>query len=65
MCDICRFVSDGIEGRLFITSKPTCPRGRELAAARHVEIMRLPLPPVYEETQWDVLAVLDSDEGVA
>ena len=43
MCDLCRLVSDDIDGGVFITSQPPCPKGRELAMARGVAIPLLPL----------------------
>lgn len=61
MCDICRLVTDDVDGGLFMTSQPTCSKGRALAAAHHVEITFL-LPPSSDETQWNAWASPDDDE---
>lgn len=52
MCDICQLVSDDMDGGVFITSQPTCQKGREIAIAHRIKITSL-LPllnfPVLEE----------------
>ncbi len=60
MCYICQLVSDDTDGGVFITSQPPCSKGRELAAAHHIRISRLPL--YAEELETQSLVSLDADE---
>ena len=65
MCDLCTLITDDLDGGLFITSLPPCPKGQALAAAHNVETIRLPLPIIPshpEQTLWALLACLGLDE---
>jgi hypothetical protein len=57
MCDLCRLVTDDVDGGLFLTSQPLCPKGRELAAARGIRISRLSLYPEEPKNQLVFLGV--------
>jgi hypothetical protein len=62
MCDICRLVSEDVDGGRFITSLPPCPKGREVAAAHGIQIMYLSPPLTRHKTQWASSVSLDADE---
>jgi hypothetical protein len=66
MCDICRLVTDDVDGGVFITSvpQPLCSKGRTLVAARGIRISHLSLYPEEPKNQLVFLGVGEESSSV-